>query len=149
MATTLNDILLPVETVSRELDGKLLLALFAAEAGFRSHIGVMSLIQQPGFPPSIYISKSVRFAKRVQLMRGLGHVIAAWDEEGLARFNDTVHSARIEPEAFNLPSLLFSWGKSNSDLWRRHPSYHGTPIIDVKPYFASIDAFPEAVRSST
>ena len=25
----------------------------------------------------------------------------------------------------------------------------GTPIIDVKPYFASIDAFPEAVRSST
>jgi surface carbohydrate biosynthesis protein len=131
MAYRLNDILLPVETVARELDAKLLLALFAAEAGFRCHIGVMSRIQSPGFPPSIYVSKSVRFAKQVRLMRNFGHTIVAWDEEGLARFNDTVHSARIEPEAFRLPRLLFSWGKSNSDLWRRHPFYDGTPIADT------------------
>ena len=131
MAHRLNDILLPVETVARELDGKLLLALFAAEAGYRCHIGVMSRIQRPGFPSSIYVSKSVRFAKQVRLMKGLGHTIVAWDEEGLARFNDSVHSARIEPEAFALPALLFSWGKSNTDLWRNHPYYHGTPIADT------------------
>ena len=23
---------------------------------------------------------------------------------------------------------------------------HGTPVIDLKPYFASIDAFPDATR---
>lgn len=127
----LETLLLPVETAARELDAKLLLALFAAEAGFTCHIGVMSRIQRPGFPPSIYVSKSVRFAKAVRQMAAFGHTIVAWDEEGLARFNDKVHSARIEPEAFRLPQILFSWGKSNTDLWRKHPYYDGRPIIDA------------------
>ena len=50
------DILLPVETSARELDAKLLLALFAAESGFRCHIGTMTRIQNPGFVNSIYVS---------------------------------------------------------------------------------------------
>ena len=127
---TLNDILLPVETSNRELDAKLLLGLFAAEAGFRCHIGTMSRIQAPGFPPSIYISKSVRFAKAVTLMAEFGHAIVAWDEEGLARFNDDVHGARIEPEALRLPRLLLAWGRSNAELWRKHPFYDGRPIVE-------------------
>ncbi len=125
-----SDILLPVETSSRELDAKLLLALFAAEAGFRCHLGPMSRIQAPGFPPSIYISKSVRFAKPVKLMADLGHTVVAWDEEGLARFPDAVHAARIEPEALRLPRLLLAWGHSNAELWRRHPLYDGRPVIE-------------------
>lgn len=126
----LHDILLPVETVSRELDGKLLLALFAAEAGFRAHVGGMNRIAEAGFPPSIYIAKSVRFAKQVRLMSQLGHRIAAWDEEGLVRFRDDIHQSRIEPEAFSIPSVLFSWGPSNSAVWRSHQFYRGVPIVD-------------------
>lgn len=129
-SSALNDLLLPVETTNRELDAKLLLALFAAEAGFRCHVGAMSRILQGGFPPSIYVSKSVRFAKQVKLMAQLGHTIVAWDEEGLVRFKDEVHQARIEPEAFTIPSLLFSWGPSNSAVWRSHPFYNGVPIVD-------------------
>jgi surface carbohydrate biosynthesis protein len=80
-----NDILLPVETASRELDAKLLLGLFAAEAGFRCHIGMMRQLHAPGYPPSIYISKSVRFGKALQTVAAFGHTVVAWDEEGLVR----------------------------------------------------------------
>ena len=129
-APTLNDILLPVETINRELDGKLLLAMFAAEAGFRAHIGAMNRMPQGKFPPSIYFAKSVRFAKQVKLMAQLGHKIAAWDEEGLVRFRDDIHKSRIEPEAFSIPSALFSWGPSNSAVWREHPFYNNVTIVD-------------------
>jgi surface carbohydrate biosynthesis protein len=129
--TVLNDVLLPIETANRELEGKLLLAMFAAERGFRCHIGVMSQIQAPGFEPAFYISKSVRFAKQVKLMSDLGHVVVAWDEEGLARFNDQAHSSRIEPEALQIPSLLLAWGEDNANLWRRHPFYTGTRIVET------------------
>jgi surface carbohydrate biosynthesis protein len=125
------NLLLPIETVNRELDAKLLLGLFAAEAGFNCHIGTMNKILSSGFPPSIYMSKSVRFAKQVKLMRQLGHTVAAWDEEGLVRFRDDIHAARLEEDAFNLPSALFSWGKSNSEVWRKHPFYCGTKIIEA------------------
>jgi surface carbohydrate biosynthesis protein len=124
-----NDVLLPIETANRELDGKLLLALFAAAAGFRCHIGVMSRIQSPGFPRGIYISKSVRFAKQVKQMARLGHAVVAWDEEGLARFNDEAHSSRIEPEALQIPSLLLAWGEDNAALWRRHLFYKGNALV--------------------
>lgn len=127
---SIRGVLLPVETSARELDAKLLLALFAAEAGFTCHLGAMSRIQRPGFPPSIYVSKSVRFAKAVRQMAAFGHTIVAWDEEGLVRFKDDIHSSRIEPEAFRLPSLLLSWGPSNSRIWREHPFYKGVPIIE-------------------
>ena len=124
------DILLPVETSARELDAKLLLALFAAEAGFRSHIGTLTRIQAPGFANSIYISKSVRFAKAMRQMSDFGHTVVAWDEEGLARFNDVAHGTRIEPEALRIPRLLFSWGCNNSIIWRKHPFYNGRTIIE-------------------
>jgi surface carbohydrate biosynthesis protein len=126
-----NDILLPVETSSRELDAKLLLALFAAEAGFRCHIGPMERIRNPSYPPSIYVSKSVRFAKPVQLMSGFGHVVVAWDEEGLVRFSDEIHAKRIEAAALQTPRLLLSWGSSNTRLWKNHPFYQGCPIADT------------------
>lgn len=124
------DILLPVETSARELDAKLLLALFAAESGFRCHIGTMTRIQNPGFVNSIYVSKSVRFAKAVRQMSYFGNTVVAWDEEGLARFNDVAHSTRIEPEALQIPRLLFSWGSSNAAMWRNHPFYNGRTIVE-------------------
>ena len=129
-ATLLNDILLPVETITRELDGKLLLAMFAAEAGFDVHIGAMNRIPEGDFGPSIYVAKSVRFAKQVKLMAQLGHKIAAWDEEGLVRFRDDIHMSRIEREAFSIPAALFSWGRSNSAIWRAHPFYNAVTIIE-------------------
>jgi surface carbohydrate biosynthesis protein len=124
------DLLIPIETAIRELDAKLLLALFAAEAGFRCHIGPMHKIISSRFRKSIYLSKSVRFAKQVKLMKQLGHTIVAWDEEGLVRFNDDIHAARLEPDALDVPELLFSWGRSNTRVWKKHPFYKGTKIVE-------------------
>ena len=128
---TRRDILLPVETSNRELDAKLLLGLFAAEAGYRCHLGTLTRIQAPGFPPSIYVSKSVRFAKAVKLMSGLGHTVISWDEEGLVRSDDKTHGSRIEAGALRVPRLLLSWGPSNSRLWKNHPLYDGRPIVEL------------------
>lgn len=128
---TYNDILLPVETTARELDAKLLLALFAAEAGFRTHIGTLGAIQAPGLPPSIYISKSVRFTKSVQIMARFGHAVVAWDEEGLVRFKDERHGNRIEMGALQIPQLLLSWGSDNARMWKAHPFYDGRPVVET------------------
>ena len=125
------DILLPVETAARELDAKLLLALFAAEAGFRCHLGTMRRIQAPGFPPSIYISKSVRFAKAAKLMTAFGHMLVSWDEEGLVRFKDEMHGNRLETGALQIPRLLLSWGSDNARMWKAHPFYEGGPIAET------------------
>ncbi len=134
----INDLLLPIEVSARELDAKLLLALFAAEAGFRCHIGPMGIIEAPGFPPSIYLSKSVRFAKSAKLMTGFGHVVVAADEEGLVRFSDEIHGHRIEAGALRIPAALISWGKSNTEAWLNHPFFNhqtifetGNPRIDL------------------
>ena len=128
---TYNDILLPVETTARELDAKLLLALFAAEAGFAAHIGTLGAIQSPGFPPSIYLSKSVRFTKSVRIMVGFGHAVVAWDEEGLVRFKDDKHGNRIEKGALQIPNLLLSWGPDNARMWKAHAFYNGRPIAET------------------
>jgi surface carbohydrate biosynthesis protein len=128
---TYDEILLPVETAARELDAKLLLGLFAAEAGFRCHIGPLDRMRVPGFPPSIYISKSVRFARPVQLMSGFGHLVVAYDEEGLVRLSDEIHGKRIEAAALRIPRLLLSWGGSNTRLWKAHPFYDGCPIVET------------------
>jgi surface carbohydrate biosynthesis protein len=126
-----DSIILPVETAARELDAKLLLALFAADVGFTCYLGMTRAVHAPGFPPSIYISRSVRFAKPLKLVTSFGHVIAAWDEEGLVRLKDEVHGQRLEPAALRLPKLLLSWGSSNTHVWRDHPSYDGCPIAET------------------
>ncbi|MBZ0218237.1 MAG: hypothetical protein K8F25_16900 [Fimbriimonadaceae bacterium] len=128
---TYHDILLPVETTARELDAKLLLALFAADAGFAVHIGTLAAIQSPGFPPSIYLSKSVRFTKSVQIMARFGHAVVAWDEEGLVRFKDEKHGNRIEKGALQIPRLLLSWGPDNARMWKAHAFYDGRPIAET------------------
>ncbi|MBI3674358.1 MAG: hypothetical protein HY245_13255 [Rhizobiales bacterium] len=126
-----NCLLLPVETIHRELDGKILLSLFAAERGFRTFLGFKGNIDAPGFPPSFYISKSVRRGSTLRMMKGFGHRIAALDEEGLVRFRGQGFALRLDADALNLPEILVAWGRSNADDWRRHVHYRGTPICEA------------------
>ena len=67
MTTAVPDtLLLPVETLNREFDGKLLLALCAAERGLKPIIGGRTAIHDrlPALPRSIYLSKGVRSGSR-------------------------------------------------------------------------------------
>ncbi len=126
---TARRLLLPVEVTSRESDGKLLLALFAAEAGYSCYFGADRAIHAHPFQPSIYIVKNVRFAGFPRLVAALGHTVVAWDEEGLVRYADRIHNAQMEVGAMKTPRLLLAWGESNANTWRAHPGYPGTPIV--------------------
>ncbi len=128
-------ILLPVETINREFDAKLHLALRAVARGKRAIIGGRQAINAclPELPRSIYVSKGVRVGNRhiLRLMEDFGHVVVALDEESLIRQSDEALLLMIDEETFNRPRLLFAWGKSNADVWKSFHGYRGTPIIEI------------------
>lgn len=127
-------VIIPVENQVRELGPKLLLALFAARKGFPVIIGSRLEIdfRIAAFPRGIYLSKSMtaRSVKMFRIMRRLGHVIAAWDEEALVHMQpETYFSRRLSRTAIGHVSLLFAWGPENAELWRQYP--HLPPRLPI------------------
>ena len=119
-------LLIPVENQVRELDAKLLLACVAAKRDFTSIIGPKRKIENhiASFPRGIFLSKSLRIAKRMffPISRLLGHEIVAWDEEALVHLPaETYFSRRLSPVGLERVSHLFAWGEDNAKLWRRYP----------------------------
>jgi surface carbohydrate biosynthesis protein len=127
-------LLMPVENQVRELDAKLLLACVAARRGLTSIIGPKRDIESriASFPRSIFLSKSLRIAKRklFPLARKLGHEIVAWDEEALIHLPpETYFTRRLPPVGIGHVSHLFAWGEDNAELWRQYPKLPaGMPI---------------------
>lgn len=126
-------LLIPVESQVRELDGKLLLACTAAEKGFNTIIGSRAYIHHHSSKVNnaIYLAKSMRrFSIRMfKIMHGLGHRIAAWDEEGLVRLPDNqYYRHRLSPIAFDYIDHLFAWGKSDAHVFENYQAYSGQPI---------------------
>ena len=128
-------IIIPVETLNREFDGKLLLALTAAECGYRPIIGGRTRLHRHigELPASIYLSKGIRTGNRVvlALLAKLGHTVVALEEEGLVRFSDEAYLMMLDPETFNRAQILFAWGHDNAEVWRRFRGYRGTPIVET------------------
>ncbi len=128
-------LVIPVETINRELDAKLHLALRAVMRGWKVILGGRANINHfiPQLPPSIYISKGLRVGNKhiLRFMEGFGHVPVALDEESLIRQSDEALLMMLDDETFNRPRLLFAWGQSNADVWRRFKGYSGTPILEI------------------
>lgn len=128
-------LLIPVETLNREFDAKLLLSLFAVGAGFEPIIGSRQRMydEMPALPESIYLSKGLRVGNRahVSLLDKLGHIVIGLDEEALLRQSDDMLLRMLDDETFNRFRLLYAWGESNAAVWRRFSGYHGTPILNV------------------
>jgi surface carbohydrate biosynthesis protein len=116
---------IPVESQWREFDAKLLLACIAATRGYSVLIGPNREIESriASFPKGIYFayrmkSGNVKFFK---ILTKLGHLVVAWDEEALVHLPpEMYYSRRLSPDAFQLVSHLFAWGKDNVDLWRQY-----------------------------
>jgi surface carbohydrate biosynthesis protein len=127
-------LLIPVENQVRELDAKLLLACVAAKQGLTSIIGPKRDIESriAFFPRSIFLSKSLRVAKRIifPLARKLGHEIVSWDEEALVHLPPEIYfTRRLPPVGIEHVSHLFAWGEDNAELWRQYPKLPaGMPI---------------------
>lgn len=125
----------PVETMNREFDGKLLLSLIAAEKGFDVYLGGRNAIHEnmPALEPGIYLAKGARSrSKRIfELLDAFGHSIVALDEEALVRFDRKRFHFKLDPDTISMPRLLFAWGADNAEAWSSFPAYGGAPILEV------------------
>lgn len=128
-------LVIPVETINRELDAKLYLAVLATMRGWKVILGGRANINRfiPNLPSSIYISKGLRVGNKyiLRFIEGFGHVPVALDEESLIRQSDEALLMMLDDETFNRPRLLFAWGQSNADVWKCFKGYRGTPILEI------------------
>lgn len=126
-------LLLPVETLNREFDGKLLLGLHAVERGWSVIIGDrVSLHKHLGaMPPSVYFSKGFRSGNRIifKTIAGLGHSIVALDEEGLVPFSDEMVLLRMDREVLEKLQMAFVWGEDNVRLYGKIDGLDDVPVI--------------------
>ncbi|WP_404423347.1 surface carbohydrate biosynthesis protein [Thalassospira australica] len=115
-----NYIYLPIETKSRELDAKILLALEACSRGFCTIIGtkkINSILEV--MPRGIYFYKdsSYPLSKRFQKYKIIGHKIVVHDEEGLIIQNDMDYlKRRVMFETIKHVDKFFCWGNHQLKL---------------------------------
>jgi surface carbohydrate biosynthesis protein len=135
-------LLLPVETLAREFDGKLLLALVAAERNWDVILGEQTVLRErlSTMPPGTFLSKSARGtnAQHFDQMRRLGHHVVVLDEEALVRQTDDIYAMKHEKGALDHVDLLMTWGEENANLWRDSGLFDsariavtGNPRIDM------------------
>jgi surface carbohydrate biosynthesis protein len=114
MSLPCQHLFLPVETAARELDAKLLLALFASHSGMVVTIGNKALINLRigSLEPGIYLSHNFNAGRDRIIARDLGHRIVAWDEEGLVWINEEIYRRRrVNPSALAKLGMLLLWGE--------------------------------------
>lgn len=126
---------LPIETISRELDGKLLLATAAAREGFKVIIGR----KDPVLRKAIEIGSGIFFYKdhagsgwMFNRLKKNGVQSVALDEEGLVILNSKAYLSRIGTETVlqNL-SRIFTFGeKTKTIIEKQYPGLH-TPVLSV------------------
>jgi surface carbohydrate biosynthesis protein len=126
-------LLLPVETVNRELDAKLLVACVAAEAGFSVIMGSKRDIhlQIDRLPAAIYLGKSLSVSnfKLYRKLHALGYLVASGDEEALVYYSpETYRKAKLWPATIEAVDVLLAWGEENKGLWCDYSHYDGTPV---------------------
>jgi len=136
MASTNIPLIIPVESQRRELDSRLLLACIAVKRGFSVLIGPNREIESriAYFPRGVYLAYRMKSgnAKFFRIIRKLGHEIVAWDEEALVHLPaEMYYSRRLSPEAVQMVSHLFAWGKDNVELWRQYPHLPSNMLIHM------------------
>jgi surface carbohydrate biosynthesis protein len=124
---------IPIETVNRELDAKVLLACVAAERGFTSLLGPKRLLHRRmgSLPRSLYLAKSVTEGNALayHLLQNLGHYLVCGDEESIVYYSAEWYAKeKIGDGAFPRARALLGWGPEIARVWREHPTYRGARI---------------------
>jgi surface carbohydrate biosynthesis protein len=133
MTASPSTLIIPVENQVRELDAKLLLACVAAERGLPVIIGSRTYINfaMPYLPRGLFLAKSMRSLSKLMLnlIRGLGHDIVAWDEESLVRYASPEYYAwRYSEDTFKVIDQLFAWGRDDAEFFKSYSGYNGVPV---------------------
>ena len=110
---------IPVETAARELDGKLLLSLFAVEKGFPVVLGNRALMSNAlhGFEPGVFLSHNFDKGRRriLRIARDLGFTTVGWDEEGLVWVSPEIYrSRRVDAGAVETLGAIYAWGEEHA-----------------------------------
>lgn len=105
---------LPIETRVRELDARLYFALTAVQANFQVVLGPRWLLHENAerLPRGIFTFKTVNRidATTMAMVKGLGHTVVAWDEEGPGQIIPDVYLMSIDDHAIDQAEKVFAWG---------------------------------------
>lgn len=110
----------PIEFKNREFLAKLLFSLHGAEAGFDVVLaGNLVLAENiTKLEPGVFMEKSVftRNTYWIRQLRLMGHIVAAWCEEGLTlQRNDMYCIRRVSRDAFEEIEPFVAWGDNQAD----------------------------------
>lgn len=142
------NIYLPIEVKVRELEGKTLLAMVAAERGHTVILGekkdTLSLaIKNPDLPPGVLHDKSLTPGKykieNFTKLKQHGHIITAQDEESglLDESFDAFAKRRFSDETVSMVDKIFTWGPHDTQSLKKiFPEFSekiistGSPRVD-------------------
>ena len=128
-------LLLPVETLNREFDAKLLLALHAAARGWEVVLGQKVALHRrmARFPRSVYVAKGFRFGREREFreIRALGHTIVGMDEEGLVNVSDEMWLSRSDSPTLRHLALIVAWGPDDARLYGLAQHLGDTPVVET------------------
>ncbi len=123
-------LIIPVEIIVRELESRLLLALFAVKSGYKIILGSTTQIRHYTYdlPTGIIFEKCISIYKITRLKRlvNLGNKITVIDEEGLGIDNSTEHHLieRVPQETMSIVTKYFTWGSYEKEfLKKKHPEF--------------------------
>ena len=145
------NLILPVETLNREFDARVLQGLIAVNRGWTVVIGSKALINRNiwRFPPSVYLCQTLTSNRITMLkyLRDLGFSSVGWCEEGFVYpGKDLYLKRRIDTSSLQLLTALVAWGENNNaDLQIKtketdlQPLPLGNPRIDLlRPEFRKL-----------
>lgn len=137
-------LILPIELIQRELDGKLLLALEAVQRGYQVIIGEHERLNRrlKRLPLGAYLYKdaaSWQAAKLFPRLKAEGHRVLALDEEGLIFASEELYlRSRVDEQAVANLDVLFAWGQVHRRVLLEKPNMPadiikvtGNPRLDL------------------
>lgn len=132
---------LPITSQPRELDSKILLALFARDGGINPVFGYKSAFQARlgSLPPGVFLAHNARQkSENLERIKQFGHHVVVLDEEALVRQSDEIFLKKHPKDAFDYVDRILTWGEDDFELWRRSGfdlrcelSVVGNPRIDT------------------
>lgn len=149
--TAARNLYLPITSLVREFEAKLLLALFACEAGFEPYLGFKSAFRARRIPlePGYFIAHNARQkADKIARIAHFGHQVLVLDEEALVRQSDELFLKKHSREVFDFVHHILCWGEDDRRMWERsdfdlkcETSIVGNPRMDMlRPELAAYHA---------
>lgn len=131
---------LPIETKTRDLEGRLFVIFHALKRGIPAMLLHKSDVKRTlrHMPGGTYIHYGAveAYRKEIESLSAAGHRLFAWDEEGLVFLRRQYSQNRISPAVFASLERFFSWGSNQrSVITETHPDLAEKVLLTGHPRF--------------